>query len=171
MRDSGMTLKVTTPTDREIVMTRTFDAPRNLVFEALTQPHLLEHWFGVFGGWSLAVCKVDLKVGGAYRFVWRDLDGKQMGMGGVYRDVVPPERYVGTESFDDPRYPGEALGTTVLVEQGGRTTVSHTIRYESKAIRDAVLRTRMEHGVAASYDKLADLLASTQRSRGSRTGL
>ena len=166
MSDSGMILKVTTPTDREIVMTRTFDAPRGLVFDALTKPELLTRWFGVFGGWSLAMCKVDLRVGGAYRFVWRDTDGKQMGMSGVYREVVTPERYVGAESFDDPWYSGEALGTTVLVEQGGRTTVSHTIHYESKAIRDAVLKTRMEHGVAASYDKLADLLASTQRSRG-----
>src|ERR1051326_1602360 len=82
MRDSGMILKVTTPTDREIVMTRTFDAPRELVFEALTKPELITRWFGVFGGWSLAMCKVDLRVGGAYRFVWRDPDGKQMGMSG-----------------------------------------------------------------------------------------
>src|SRR5690242_5809424 len=126
MRDSGMILKVTTPTHREIVMTRTFDAPRELVFDALTKPELLTRWFGVFGGWSLAMCTVDLRVGGAYRFVWREPDGKQMGMSGVYREVVPPARYAGTESFDDPWYPGEALVTTVLVEQGGRTTVSCT---------------------------------------------
>jgi uncharacterized protein YndB with AHSA1/START domain len=155
-----MTLKVTTLTEREIVMTRTFDAPRTLVFDALTKPDLLKNWLGVVGGWSLAVCTIDLRAGGAYRFVWRHADGKQMGMSGVYREVVPPERYAGTESFDDPWYPGQALGTTVLIEQGGRTTVSRTIWYESKAIRDGVLRTSMEHGVAASYDKLADLLAS-----------
>ncbi len=83
-----------------------------------------------------------------------------MGMRGVYREVVPPERIVATESFDDPWYEGEAVGTVVFDEEGGKTTLKTTVRYASKEVRDAVLRTPMEQGAAASYDKLAELLAS-----------
>jgi uncharacterized protein YndB with AHSA1/START domain len=159
MKNSG-TLKVTTPTDREIAMIRVFDAPRSLVFDALTKPELLKRWFGVFGGWSLVVCEIDLKVGGNYRWVWHGSDGTAMGVRGVYREIVPSQRLVHTESFDESWYPGEALVTTVLVEQGGKTTLTLTVLYESREARDAVLRTPMEHGVAASYDKLAEYLAS-----------
>jgi len=161
MNNTG-TLKVTTPSEREIAMTRVFNAPRRLVFDAWTKPELLKRWLGVRGGWSMVVCEVDLKVGGTYRFVWRKgPDGPEMGMGGVYREVVPPERLVATESFDDPWYPGEALDTTVLVEQGGKTTVTTTVLYASQEVRDAVLKSPMERGVAESYDKLAELLASS----------
>src|SRR5438093_12929728 len=125
MKNTG-TLQATTPTDREIAMTRLFDAPRKLVFDAWTKPELLKRWFGP-PGWSLVICEIDLKVGGAYRYVWRrEHDGTDMGMGGVYREIVPPERIVNTESFDDSWYPGEALDTTVLVEQGGKTTLTTT---------------------------------------------
>lgn len=158
MRNTGA-LTVTTPTDREIAMTRTFDAPRHLVFDAWTRPELLTRWLGVVGGWSSVVCEVDLKVGGAFRFVWRGPDGSEMGMRGVYREIVAPERIVSTELFDDPWYDGEAVGTIVLVEAGGTTTVTQTVRYASKEVRDAVLKTPMEQGMAAGYDKLAELLA------------
>jgi len=154
-------LQVTTPSDREIAMTRVFDAPRGLVFDAWTKPELLKRWLGVRGGWTFAVCEVDLRVGGAYRFVWRGPDGAEMGMGGVYREIAPPERLVATESFDDPWYPGEALDTTVLVEEGGKTTATTTVLYESEEIRDAVLESGMARGVAESYDMLAEYLAST----------
>ncbi|MGH2376804.1 MAG: SRPBCC family protein [bacterium] len=164
MKNTG-TLKVTTPSDREIAMTRVFDAPRNLVFDALTKPELLKRWLGVFGGWSLAVCEIDLKVGGTYRYVWRGQDGAEMGMRGVYREVVRPERIVATESFDESWYPGEALDTTVLVEQAGKTTLTTTVLYESREARDVALKSPMESGVAASYDNLAQLLASP-RARG-----
>ena len=99
-------------------------------------------------------------MGGAYRFVWRGPDGTEMGMRGVYREVMPPERLVATESFDDPWYPGEALDTTVLVEEGGKTTATTTVLYESEEIRDAVLESGMARGVAESYDMLAEYLAS-----------
>ena len=165
--DSG-TLQVTTPSEREIAMTRVFDAPRRLVFDAWTRPELLKRWLGVRGGWSFAVCEVDLRVGGAYRFVWRGPNGKEMGMGGVYREIVPPERLVATELFDDPWYEGEALDTTVLVEKGGKTTVTTTVLYASREVRDAVLKSPMERGVAESYDKLAELLASTP-ARGAKS--
>jgi uncharacterized protein YndB with AHSA1/START domain len=159
MTETG-TLQITTPTEREIVMSRVFDAPRNLVFDAWTKPELLKRWLGVRGGWSMVVCEVDLKVGGAYHFVWRGPDGAEMGMGGVYREIAPPERLVATESFDDPWYPGEALDTMVLVEEGGKTTATTTVLYESEEIRDSVLESGMARGVAESYDMLAEYLAS-----------
>src|SRR6267143_1460851 len=99
---SRVKLQITTPTDREIAMTRVFDAPRRLVYDALTRPELVKRWLGVFGGWSLDVCEIDLKVGGKYRYVWCNADGREMGMGGVYREIVPNERIVNTEKFDDP---------------------------------------------------------------------
>ena len=158
MKNTG-TLKVTTPTDREIVLTRVFDAPRRLVFDAFSKPELLKLWFGP-RGWSLAVCEVDLKVGGGFRFVLRGPDGKQMGMRGGYREIVPPERSVHMESFDD--YPGESQVTAVFVEQGGKTTLTATVLYPSREVRDAVIKSGMEHGAAESYDKLAELLASPE---------
>jgi len=164
MKNSG-TLKVTAPTDREIAMTRVFDAPRRLVFDAWTRSELLKRWLGVRDGWSLDVCGIDLKVGGTYRFVWRGPDGAEMGMRGVYREIVPPERLGATEVFDEPWYPGEALDTTVLIEQGGKTTVTTTVLYESREARDAVLKTPMTRGVAESYDRLAELLASAEPRR------
>jgi len=154
------TLKVTTPTDREIAMTRVFDAPRSLVFEAYTTPELLKRWLGVHQGWSLAVCEIDLRVGGTYRYVWRGPDGTEMGMRGVYREVKPPERIVATEAFDQSWYPGEAVGTITLVEQGGRTTLTMTVRYESREARDAVLKSPMDQGVAAGFDQLAEVLTT-----------
>jgi len=159
MTETG-TLQITTPSEREIVMSRVFDAPRSLVFDAWTRPELLKRWLGVRGGWSMVVCEVDLSVGGAYRFVWRGPDGAEMGMGGVYREIAPPERLVATESFDDPWYSGEAVDTTVLVEEGGKTTATTTALYESEEIRDAVLESGMARGVAESYDMLAEYLAS-----------
>jgi uncharacterized protein YndB with AHSA1/START domain len=160
MKNTGtlkVTLQVTTPTEREVVMTRVFDAPRRLVFDALTKPELFKRWFGP-RGWSLVVCEVDLKVGGAWRWVLRGPNGTNMGMRGVYQEIVPPERFVSTESFDD--YPGESLNTLVLVEQGGKTTLTITVLYQSQEIRDAVIKSGMGHGAAECYDKLAELLAS-----------
>jgi uncharacterized protein YndB with AHSA1/START domain len=131
-----------------------------LVYEAWTRPELLKRWLGVFGGWTLDVCQIDLKVGGSYRYVWRGPDGAEMGMRGVYREIVPAERIVCTEVFDQPWYAGEAVDTVVFVEQDGKTTATTTVCYASKAVRDAVLKSPMEHGVAAGYDKLDELLPS-----------
>ena len=142
-------------------MTRVFDAPRHLVFAAYTTPALLKRWLGVHGGWTLAVCEIDLRVGGAYRYVWRGPNGAEMGMRGVYREIVPPRRIVTTEIFDQPWYPGEAVGTLDLVEQGGRTTLTLAVRYESREARDGVLKSPMEQGIAAGFDKLAEVLASS----------
>src|SRR6185369_6184680 len=132
-------LTVETRGDHEIVMTRVFDAPRRLVFEAWTKPELLRRWLGVRAGWTMPVCEIDLRVGGKYRYVWRGPKGNDMGMGGVFREIVAPERVVATEKFDDSWYPGEAVDTTAFVEKGGRTTVTMTVLYESKEARDGVL--------------------------------
>jgi uncharacterized protein YndB with AHSA1/START domain len=155
MKNNG-SLTVTTPTDREVVLTRVFDAPRHLVFDAFTRPELLKRWFGP-RGWSLVVCEVDLRVGGGFRFVLRGPDGRDMGMRGVYREIAPPDRSVHMESFDD--FPGESQVTTVLTEHAGKTTLTATVLYPSKEVRDAVIQSGMEHGAAESYDKLAELLA------------
>src|ERR1043166_5018495 len=145
------TLQVTTPSDREIVMTRAFNAPRRLVFDAHTKPEIVKRWLLGPPGWSMPVCQIDLRVGGTYRYVWRhDRDGTEMGMGGVYREIRAPERIVNTERFDEAWYPGEGLGTLVLVERGGITTLTHTMLYESREARDAAIKPGMEQGVAAS---------------------
>jgi uncharacterized protein YndB with AHSA1/START domain len=158
-------LAITTPSDFEITMTRVFDAPRDLLFQALTNLALLKRWFGVFSGWALAVCEIDLRVGGPFRFVWRNQDGKSMGIHGFYREIVVPERIVHTESFDD--YPSESLVTTVLTEHDGHTTLTTTMLYESKEIRDAVLRSNMEKGAKASYENLDRLLQSMKAGQSS----
>ena len=151
------TLKVTTPSEREIEMTRVFDAPRHLVFDAMTKPELLKRWFGPHG-WNLVVCEVDLRVGGAWRFILEGPDGQRMGMSGAYREIVPCERTVHTESFDD--YPGDSVVTVVLTEHEGKTTLTGTVLYESQEVRDIVVASGMEHGAAETYDRLADLLPS-----------
>ncbi|HET9994885.1 MAG TPA: SRPBCC family protein [Candidatus Acidoferrum sp.] len=168
MKDIG-TLKLTTPTDREIAMTRVFDAPRRLVFDAHTKPELVKRWLLGPPGWSMPVCEIDLRVGGKYRYVWRrDTDGNEMGMGGVFREIVSPERLVVNEKFDQAWYPGECLVTTVLIEQGGKTTLTSTLLYESREIRDGVLKSPMESGVAASYDRLAELLSAMEKAETQR---
>lgn len=156
------TLTVSAAGDREIVMTRAFDAPRHLVFDAWTQPELVSRWLTGPDGWSFLVCEMDLRVGGKYRWVWwKGVEGTEMGMGGVYREIVAPERIVATEKFDNPWYPGEALVTTELTEEGkDRTLLTQTVLYESREARDAVLQSPMEEGVAAGYDRLDDVLAS-----------
>jgi uncharacterized protein YndB with AHSA1/START domain len=146
--------------DREIVMTREFNAPRRMVFDALTKPELVKKWLLGPDGWSMPICEIDLRVGGKYRYVWRhDSDGKEMGMGGTYREIVKDERIINTELFDDAWYPGEALLTTTLEEVGGKTTMTTAILYESQAARNGVMKSDMERGVGISYDRLERLLA------------
>ena len=155
-------LKVTTPSDREIVITRVFDAPRTLVWEALTTPTLLQRWLGGLPGWTMTTCEMDLRVGGAYRYEWRKDDGTVMGMGGVLREVVAPERMTATERFDQSWYPGEGLVSQVLTEQNGKTTITMTLRYESKEARDMVVKSGATSGMEISYGRLDELLAGTQ---------
>jgi uncharacterized protein YndB with AHSA1/START domain len=168
MKNTG-TLKFTTRSDREIEVTHTFEATRNRVFEAFTRPDLVKRWLLGPPGWSMPVCEIDLKVGGKFRYVWRkDRDGTKMGMGGVYRELAPPERIVHTELFDEDWTGGETLVTTVFQEKGGRTTVTTTVRYSSQEARDGALKIGMIEGWAQSYDRLAKLLASSSARGNSR---
>ena len=146
--------------ERELVMTRTFDAPRDLVFDAMTKPELLRRWLFGPTGWTMTVCEVDLRVGGKYRYEWRKDDGTEMGMGGVYREIVRPSRIVTTELFDQDWTGGEASSIAVLEEKSGATTLTTTMLYASRESRDAVLKSGMERGVAAGYDRLDDIFAS-----------
>lgn len=155
------TFKIAASGEREIVMTRVFDAPRDLIFDALTKPELVKRWLLGPPGWSMPICEIDLTVGGAYRYVWRNEDGREMGMGGKYREIVRPERIVHTELFDEAWYSGESLNAWTLTEKDGRTTLSVTMRYESRETRDEVLESGMESGVATSYDRLDEILESS----------
>jgi uncharacterized protein YndB with AHSA1/START domain len=161
MKNTG-TLKLTMPTDREIAMTRVFDAPRAVVFEAWTKPELLKRWLYGPEEYPLVVCEIDLRVGGALRFVWRSRDEKDAGMGmsGVYREIAPPDRLVFTEVWDQDWTGGEALVTIIFTEHAGKTTLTQTLLYSSRAARDGALKTDMEHGAAVGYDRLAELLGS-----------
>lgn len=152
-------LIVTAPSDREIVMVRVFNAPRRLVFDAWTKPELLVRWFGPHG-WTMTACAIDLRPGGAYRFVQRGPGGEEMIIRGVYREIVRPERLVATEVFgDDDRPPeDETVVTTVLTERDGRTTWTATAVYPSKEIRDAVLQSEMERGLGEALGRLAELV-------------
>ena len=158
MTTNAETLRITTRGDRELAMTRTFDAPARMVYKAFTTPELLTQWLGVFGGWSLVRCEMDVRVGGTYRWEWSKPGVTVMGVSGVYREVVAPVRLVATEQFDDAWYKGEGLCTIEFVEENGRTTVVQTMTYISREVRDGVLRSGMERGVTASYDNLAELL-------------
>jgi uncharacterized protein YndB with AHSA1/START domain len=157
MSDSA-TLQVTTPSDREIVLRRVFNAPRHLVFEAWTNPRYVPQWLLGPPGWTMPVCEIDLRPGGAWHFVWRQADGTEMEMHGLYREVKPPARLVNTE-FWGGDWP-ETLNTLVFSEEHGKTTVAITILYPSKEARDAALKTGMAKGAGMSYDRLAGVLAS-----------
>ncbi|HYL62662.1 MAG TPA: SRPBCC family protein [Candidatus Methylomirabilis sp.] len=153
--------------ERDIIITRDFNAPRRLVFEAYTKPELLKRWLLGPPGWEMISCEVANRVGDKYRYVWRHADGQQFGMGGVCREFVPPERMVCTENMDG--YPSEALITTVLVERGGITKLTTTATYVSRKVRDMALKSGMERGVAASYDRLDEILASSQSQASSQS--
>jgi len=162
------TLKLTTPTDCEITFRRVFAAPRREVFDAFTQPEPLRQWFFGAPGGSLAVCEVALKPGDSFRYVWRMPDGSEMGLSGQCLEFVRPLKIVATEKFDQPWYPGEAVGTITLDEEGGVTILTQTIRYESQTARDTVLKTQVEHGVALGYDRLAKWLESLPARKGKK---
>ena len=150
------TTTLTMPSDREVVLTRTFDAPRRLVFDAYTDPEHVAHWLLGPDGWTMPVCEIDLRPGGRWHFVWRAADGAEMEMRGVYREIVPPERLVNTESWGDD-WP-ETLNTLTLTEEDGRTTIAQSVVYPSKEARDRALGTGMKDGAAMSFDRLATYL-------------
>lgn len=153
---AGVT-KYETPTDREVVATRVFDAPRRIVFDAWTKPKHLQKWMSGFEGWTMPVCEIDLRPGGSWRYVWRkDGGGGEMEMTGKVLEVKPPERFVTTEKMG-PEWP-ETTNTLALTEQGGQTLMTYTIRYVSKEARDAALETGMKDGMDVSFGRLDALV-------------
>jgi len=155
--------KATTPSDREIVLTRLFDAPRRLVFEAMSKPEHVRRWWGILDDrYSVTVCEIDLRVGGAWRFVGRGPRG-EFGFHGVYREIAAPHRVVFTEIFD-PFPDVESVVTSVMTEEHGKTRLTVTVLYPSPEVRDSVLNTGMARGAAISYDRLEDLVRELQQS-------
>ena len=159
-RDESI-FSVTPLSDKEIVIRRVFNAPKQLVFDALTKPEMLKNWFWGPDGWELAVCDVDLRVGGETRYVWRKGD-IEMGMSSVCIELDPPNRMVSKERFDDPWYEGEATGTMELTESGGKTTLTTTMKYETEAARDSVLKSPMDEGLAVGYTRLENYLTTLE---------
>jgi uncharacterized protein YndB with AHSA1/START domain len=153
-------LEITTPSDREIRITRRFDAPPTLVWDAYTRPELLKRWLGAMPGWSWAVCEMDVREGGRYRWAWRGPDGAELALGGEYLEVVPGERLVSTERYDQQWYEGDAVGTVEFTESQGRTVLVTTLRYASKQVRDAVIQSPATSGMESGYLVLDELLAS-----------
>ncbi len=153
---NAVALKVSTPTDREAVVTRVFDAPRKLVFDAWTNPKHLPRWMLGPEGWTMPVCEIDLRPGGAWHFVWRRSDGTEMSMRGVYKEIKPPERLVSSESWGG-NWP-ETLNTLILTEDHGKTTITLAILYPSKEARDAALQTGMKEGMSQSFNRLEEYL-------------
>jgi len=162
MKNTG-TLQVNAEGDRAVVMTRVFDAPRQMVFDAFSKPELLKRWFGP-RGWSLDVCEIDLRIGGKWRFVSSRPNGKAVGQLGVYREIVPGKRLVNTEAWEDWDA-GETLVTTELNGIDGKTEFKSTILFPSQEVRDTVLKSGLEHGAGEGYDRLAKVLEEHAEAR------
>jgi len=153
---SAAAVVITTPSDREVKVTRTFNAPRRLVWEAWTNPKHLPKWMLGPEGWTMPICEIDVRPGGTQRFVWRKTDGGEMEIRGVYKEVKPPEKLVSTENWGG-NWP-ETLNTLVLAEANGKTEATLTILYPSKEARDAALQTGMKEGMTLCYDRLEKYL-------------
>src|SRR5215207_5049517 len=154
---NAASVQVTMPSEREVVMTRGFDAPRRLVWKAWTDPEHVPHWMLGPADWTMPVCEIDLRPGGAWHFVWRKSDGSEMEMRGVYREIAAPERLISTESWGGD-WP-ETINTMILNEADGKTTMTMTVLYPSQEARDAAAKTGMKEGASMSFDRLAEHLA------------
>ena len=150
------TFEVSTPSDREIRMTRVFDAPRHLVFEAMTRCEHIKRWWGCLGeGYSVPECQMDLRPGGKWRFVNRHPQGEAI-FYGVNKEVAPPERVVFTEIYE-PFPDAESLVTATYTEEAGKTRLTVVVQYPSIEVRDAVMASGMANGAAMSYDRLEEV--------------
>ena len=159
---NSQTFKVTTPNDNEITMTRLFDAPRRLVFEAMTKPEHVRRWWGILDdGYSVPVCEIDLRPGGKWRFVGSGPKGQAPDFYGEYREIAPPDRLVYTEIFA-PFPDVVSVVTNVLTEEQGKTRLTVTCVYPSKEVRDMVVTSGMERGAAISYDRLDEVARQLQ---------
>jgi uncharacterized protein YndB with AHSA1/START domain len=152
-------LTVTTPSDREVVITREFHAPRGMLFDAHTKPDLVRRWLLGPPGWTMPVCEIDLRVGGQYRYEWENTAGGQrMGVAGTFQKIVRPSLIVISQLFDEDWTGGETIVITEFAERQGKTTLNTTVRYSSREARDAALKTGMTRGVEAGYERLDELL-------------
>ena len=151
-------LTVATQGDREVVFTRGFNAKREMVFDCLTKPELVKRWLLGPPGWTMPVCEIDLRIGGQYRYVWRNEDGRDMAVAGVYREITAPERIVHTEAFDDNWTDGETTVTSVLTHSGDRTLLTTSVIYASEKAREGALFSGMTGGMEAGYANLDALL-------------
>ena len=145
-----------TPADNQVAITRVFEAPRHLLYQAYTTPRLLQQWLLGPEGWTMPVCEIDPRVGGSWRYVWRKSDGAEMAMGGVIKEVIPNERLVTTERWG-PEWP-ETINQVEFREADGKTTVITTVTYPSKEARDAALKTGMKDGADLSFARLEQLV-------------
>ena len=161
--------EVMLPSDREVKVTRSFKAPRALVYRAYTEPELVRRWLLGPPGWSMPVCEMDVRAGGRYRWRWRsDENGTEFGFAGFFREVDPLFRILHTESYDPGTvaygYPsGEALVTVTFAEDDGVTTVTTLIDFGSKEARDGAVATGMTDGMEQSYQLLSRLLDELSR--------
>src|SRR5215213_7704904 len=148
-------LKVEARGETELVISRTFDAPVDMVFDAHTKPELVRQWLLGPEGWTMPVCEIDLRVSGEYRYVWKkEKTGEEMGLGGQFLEVDSPNKYVATEKFDQSWYPGGAVSTTTFEARAGKTAFQNVMKYDSYQAREAVLASPMDAGLSAGYDRL-----------------
>lgn len=156
-------VKIAPHGDRAILITRSFKAPRQLVFDAMSKPEMMMNWFHGAPGWTLTTCEMSLEVGSSYRWAWMSKEGHEMGMGGIVLEVDPSAMLKTTEKFDDVWYEGEATDTLQLTEENGITLMSLLVEYESAKVRDGVLAVPMESDMDVNYDRLDALLANLVR--------
>jgi uncharacterized protein YndB with AHSA1/START domain len=159
MNKNGTAMTVTMPSDQEIVITRTFNAPRRLVFEAWTKPEHVQRWYGL-RTLTLKVCEIDLRVGGKWRYVMHAPDGNDYGFSGEYLEVVPHERLVYSEEYEALPLGHDYLVTTTFDEQNGKTTLSSRMLYKTQEDRDGHVASGMEPGMRETLDRLEELLAT-----------
>lgn len=163
MTTTTHTAQVSLPSDSEVKVVRRFNAPRALVYRAYTEPKLMKRWLTAMPGWSMPVCDMDVRVGGAYRWRWRSEDGAEFGFTGVFRDVTPPARLAHTQVYDPGDVGGdmgdEALITVEFSEKDGVTTVTTLMDFGSREARDAAVATGMTDGMEMSYQALDTLLS------------
>ena len=158
MAVSSGTAKVTLPTDEQILITREFDAPKELVYKAWTTPELVKRWWHANRG-EMTACEIDLRVGGGWRYVLVTTDGFEVGFHGEYREIVPNERLVSTEVYEGMP-DGEALDTLTFTEVDGRTTLGILVQHQSKEHRDAHIASGMEDGMQDAMDLLEQVAVS-----------
>jgi uncharacterized protein YndB with AHSA1/START domain len=162
-------LKVTLPSDCEILVTREFAAPRQLVFDAHTKPEMVKQWLFGPAGWSMSICEIDLRVGGKYRYVWRnESEGQEFGTAGVFMEIGAPGKIVSTERFEGALDQGEAVNTMLLTEKAGKTVLTLLMRYPSKEVREGALQSGMNEGIEMSFARLEQQLAAAGKAGGGK---